>query len=189
MFAAFLFSLCVCMQPHVSYADYEILLAKESDLPFQLSPSKFSNSPSKFSNSVSKFSNSPSKFSNSPSKFSNSPSKHSNGSSGDHRLLLKRDGQFYYVGYYVWSDDGLLNFFSSEGTRLFYSPPDTGAIFDGEDGEFCGTLASYEGQDVLVITEKGQIAFAKSGVAIVNTNAAKPSGSSSSPVAGDGHWI
>ena len=60
--------------PATAFADLKVILANESDLPFDLSPSKFNNFPSKFSNSVSKFSNSPSKFDNSPSKFDNSQS-------------------------------------------------------------------------------------------------------------------
>ena len=72
-----------------AYADLEIILARESELPFYLSPSKFINSSGKFGNSINKFSNSSSKFSNSPSKFDNSPSKNGNGKSGKRRLFIK----------------------------------------------------------------------------------------------------
>jgi hypothetical protein len=170
-------------------ADLEIIVAKESELPFQLSPSKFDNSQSKFDNSVSKFSNSPSKFSNSPSKFENSPSKFENGKTGERRLLLNQSGKHYYVGYYVWGDDGIMNFFSSKGTRLFYSPSSTGAIFDGESGDFSGSLAIIKNKDVLVITDKGQIAFAKDGVSL--TESSKPKAKTESGYAGgsSGHWI
>ena len=176
--------------PVSAFADLKVIIARESDLPFELSPSKFSNSPSKFSNSISKFSNSPSKFSNLPSKFNNSPSKFDNGRSGNRRLLLEQGGSYFYIGYYVWGDEGLINFFSSKGKRLFYSPSETDALFGGEDGEFCGTLATLREQKVLVLTEKGQLAFMKEGIPLSNQPEGKlkpnthqyPGGSS-------GHWI
>lgn len=59
-----------------------------------------------------------------------------------------------------------MNFFSPKGTRLFYSPPDTDAVFDGSDGKFSGALASIKKKDVLVLTELGQIAFAKEGISL-----------------------
>ena len=96
-------------------ADLEVILANESDLPYALSSSKYSNSSSKYSNSISKYSNSGSKYSNSSSKYDNSPSKYSNGKSGDQRLILNKDGSNFYIGYYVWGDEGLINFFSSSG--------------------------------------------------------------------------
>jgi hypothetical protein len=158
-----------------AFADLEVILASESDLPYSLSPSKFSNSSSKFSNSISKFSNSGSKFSNSSSKFDNSPSKYSNGKSGDQRLLLKKDSDYFYDGYYVWGDEGLINFFSSSGDRLFYSPPETDAIFDGEEGEFAGSIATLKDTKVLAVTEKGQLALAKSGVTLTQDSSAPES--------------
>jgi hypothetical protein len=148
----------------IASADLELVLAEESSLPYDLSPSKYSNSSSKYSNSISKYSNSGSKYSNSSSKYDNSPSKYENSKSGSQRLLLKKGSKHFYVGYYVWGDEGLRNFYSSSGDRLFYSPPETGAIFDGDKGEFSGSLATLKDVNVLVVTEKGQIALAKSGV-------------------------
>lgn len=186
----FLFAVLLISAPVTVFADLKVITAKESDLPFELSPSKFSNSPSKFSNSVSKFSNSPSKFSNSPSKFDNSPSKFENGKSGNRRLLLEQEGSYFYIGYYVWGDDGLVNFFSPNGTRMFYSPSDTDALFGGENGEFCGTLATLKDEKVLVLTEKGQLAFMKEGVSLSNQPAGKPRRNSGQYSGGSsGHWI
>ena len=176
--------------PITVLADLKVITAKESDLPFELSASRFSNSPSKFSNSVSKFSNSPSKFSNSPSKFDNSPSRYENGRSGNRRLLLEQEANIIYIGYYVRGDDGLMNFFSSNGTRMFYSPSDTDALFGGENGEFCGTLATLNGEKVLVLTEMGQLAFMKEGVSLSSQPAGKPSDNPGSSSGGSsGHWI
>lgn len=153
-------------------ADLEVILASESDLPYALSPSKYSNSSSKYSNSISKYSNSGSKYSNSSSKYDNSPSKHSNGKSGNQRLLLKKDVSYFYIGYYVWGDEGLINYFSSSGERVFYSPPETDAIFEGEKGDFAGSIATLKDTRVLAVTEKGQLALVKSGVALTQDSSA-----------------
>lgn len=172
-----------------AYADLEIILARESELPFYLSPSKFINSSGKFGNSINKFSNSSSKFSNSPSKFDNSPSKNGNGKSGKRRLFIKVSENYYYVGYYVWNDEGLMNFFSPAGVRLFYSPADTGAIFDGSDGKFSGTLAKVNDDDVLVVTEKGQLVFAKEGISLFDKGGDEGHSPGSYSGVGSGHWI
>jgi hypothetical protein len=156
-------------------ADLEVILANESGLPYALSPSKYSNSSSKYSNSISKYSNSGSKYSNSSSKYDNSPSKHSNGKSGDQRLLLKKDGNYFYIGYYVWGDEGLINFFSSSGERVFYSPPETDAIFEGDKGEFAGSIATLKDAKILIVTEKGQLALVKSGVTLTQDSSASKS--------------
>lgn len=155
-----------------AFADFEVILASESDLPYGLSPSKYSNSSSKYSNSISKYGNSGSKYSNSISKYDNAPSKYSNGKSGDQRLLLKKDGSYFYIGYYVWGDEGLINFFSSSGERVFYSPPETDAIFDGDKGEFAGSIATQNDTKVLAVTEKGQLALVKSGVSLTQDSSA-----------------
>lgn len=157
---------CIALSSHSANADLEVIFAKEAEMPFALSLTKLSNSPSKFNNSINKFSNSASNFSNSPSKFDNSPSKQDNGKSGKNRLLIKKLGSYDYIGYYVWNGEGVMNFFSPKGTRLFYSPADTDAVFDGSDGKYCGTLARIENEDVLVITESGQIAFTKEGISL-----------------------
>lgn len=176
--------------PIPAIADLKVVLAKESELPFELSPLKFSNAPSKFSNSVSKFSNSPSKFANSPSKFDNSPSKFDNSTSGSRRILLEQGGNYIYIGYYVWGDDGLINFFSSNGKRLFYSPSETDALFGGEDGEFCGILAILKEEKVLMLTEKGQLAFMKEEIPLSTQQVDKPNSSTSQYAGGsNGHWI
>jgi len=180
----FVFLVLLIAAPVSVFADLKVIIAKESGLPFELSPSKFSNSPSKFSNS-------PSKFSNSPSKFDNSPSKFDNGKSGNRRLLLEQGGSYFYIiGYYVWGDDGLINFFSSKGKRLFYSPTETDALFGGEDGEFCGTLATLRGENILVLTEKGQLAFMKEGIPLSSPPEGKPKPNTGQyPGGSSGHWI
>lgn len=166
LIAVTFFLLIAALWPSVADADLEVLFKDASELPYSLGPSKYSNSSSKYSNTLSKYSNSNSKYSNSSSKYDNSPSKYSNSKLGDQRLLLRKSGGFTYIGYYSWGDDGLLNFFSKRGDRLFYSPPETEAIFDAEEGEFSGTLAEESNKIVLVVTEAGQLALAKNGIPI-----------------------
>lgn len=130
------------------FADYKIILVDESGLPHSLSSSKYSNSPSKYSNSPSKYSNSESKYSNSPSKYSNSSSKYSNGSSGKNRLLTENNE---YVGYYVFTDDDIINFFNSEGKRIAYNPnlDETQSLFHSTKSKWCGTFGSFGGKRVI----------------------------------------
>jgi hypothetical protein len=184
------FLILLMVAPPTVFADLKVIVAKESDLSFALSPSTFSNSPSNFSNSVSKFSNSPSKFSNSPSKFDNTPSKFDNGKNGNQRLLLEKEEGFFYIGYYVWGEDALINFFSSNGRRLFYSPSETDAVFGGENGEFCGTMATLEAEKVLVLTEKGQLALMEEGVSLSSQPTSNPKQNTGQyPGWSNGHWI
>ncbi len=130
------------------YADIKIILIDDSGLPYSLSPSKYSNSPSKYSNSPSKYSNSESKYSNSPSKYSNSPSKYSNGPSGKNRLLADNNR---YVGYYVFTDDDIINFFNSDGERIAFNPnlDETESLFHSSKSKWCGTFGSNGGERVL----------------------------------------
>ena len=126
------------------WADVVVLPIEVSDLPFDLSPNKFDNSPNKFDNSLSKFDNSSSKFENSSSRFDNSPSKFENSRNGSRRILVEEDGSYFYAGYYVFNKNGLINFFSTSGERLFYNPATTQAIFNAEDGEFCGVFVKIK---------------------------------------------
>lgn len=174
----------------VAWADLVVITANEADLPYSLSSSKYANSSSKYSNSISKYSNSSSKYSNSSSKYKNSPSNYKNGESGDRRLLIGESGSYFYIGYYVMNDDGVINYFSPNGERLFYTPPETGALFHGERGHFCGTLATLNDELVLVLTEKGQMTFLEKEIAITK----KPKSSKGSAIGiytgvGSGHWI
>ncbi len=186
----FVLSVSLVTLPLPAFADLKVIIAKESELPFSLSPSNFSNSPSNFSNSVSNFSNSPSNFSNSPSNFSNSSSNFDNSQSGNRRLLLEQGEKLVFIGYYVWGDGGLINFFSSKADRLFYSPSETDALFGGEDGEFCGALATLNDEKVLVLTEKGQLAFIKAGITLQSQPSDRPKQNTGQyPGGGSGHWI
>ena len=130
------------------YADYKVVIIQESSVPYSLSPNKYSNSPNKYSNSPNKYSNSENKYSNSPNKYSNSPNKYSNGPSGSNSLVTEDN---YYVGYYLQNNDGMINFFNSNGERLGYLPAGnhTASIFHSKQSKWCGTFGLINGERVI----------------------------------------
>jgi hypothetical protein len=186
----FLFFASLTALPVQAIADLKVILANESDLPYELSPLNYSNSPSNFINSVSNYRNSQSKYSNSPSKYDNSPAKYDNSKNGNRRLLINQGEAYFFIGYYVEGDEGLINIFSPKGERLFYSPSETDAIFCGEDGEFCGAIGVLREEKVLVLTEKGQLSFMKEEIPL-STKHSKKTYSSNNQYSGNskGHWI
>jgi len=64
-------------------------------------------------------------------------------------------------------------------------------LFGGEDGKFCGTLATLKDEKVLVLTEKGQLAFMKEGISLSSQPAGKPKQNIGQYYSGgsSGHWI
>lgn len=150
--------------PGLVFGDLKVQVAKESELPFSISPQNPVNSPSNSNNSVNNSSNSASNPINSSSNPENSPSKTENGMTGNRRLLFEKDGIHYFIGYFVLRENGLLNIFSPYGKRMFFMPSGSAAFFGSENGEFCGALATVNGKTVMILTEKGQTAFQKEGV-------------------------
>lgn len=140
----------------VCNADLLVTFVRESSLPYQFSPSNYENSPSNYDNSVSNYDNSPSNYDNSESNYDNSPSNYDNSANGGSSLVLKENGRAFRVGYYVRADNGVLNFFSTTGKRLFYNPENGVAVFHGKKGFFCGVLGRVDGKYKLALTEKGE---------------------------------
>jgi len=140
---------------NVRAADLPVVLIDERNLPYEFSPSNYANSPSNYANSVSNFDNSPSNFANSESNFDNSSSNFKNTINGKNRILQKRSGASYYVGYYVVASNGTINFFSANGQRMFYTPKAGKGVFGGNDGNFYGVLANVNGQLSLALTSTG----------------------------------
>lgn len=150
--------------PGPVFADLKVQVAKESELPFELSPQNPVNSPGDPNNSINTPGNSASNPDNSSSNPENSPSKAENGMAGNRRLLFEKDGAYYFIGYFVLNENRLINFFSPYGDRIFYAPSGSDALFGSEDGEFCGALATANNKTVLMLTEKGELAFKKKGI-------------------------
>lgn len=136
-------------------ADLPLVLIDERNLPYEFSPSNYDNSPSNYANSISNFDNSPSNFENSESNFDNSSSNFDNTINGKNRILQKRSGTLYYMGYYVVASNGTINFFSTNGQRMFYTPTAGKGVFGGKDGKFYGILANVDGQFSLALTSTG----------------------------------
>lgn len=138
----------------VAHADLMISFINESSLPYEYSKSNYSNSPSNYSNSISNYSNSISNYSNSPSNYNNSPSK--NGTNSENRLLVKDGSTLQRVGYYIYTDSGVINFFSTSGKRMFYNPQKGIGVFQGSSGGFTGVLVPIENEYQLFLNETGQ---------------------------------
>ena len=140
-----------------SFADLNVIVIDEGSLPYELSPSRYENSPSKYENSSSKYENSSSKYENSESRYENSSLKYDNGPSGNRRLITTENE---FLGYYVFADSGVLNFFNTAGKRISYRPsnPDTKSVFT-VDGDWCGSIGKNQGALVLGITENCLLQF------------------------------
>lgn len=154
IFAALMASLLLF--PSVSEADILTVIIDPSSLPYDLGPDKYDNSPSKYDNSSSKYDNSESKYINSPSKYDNSASNYANRVGGG-RNLVTEDGKA--LGYYVFGEDGIINFFNYKSRRVAYLPSGghTRSVFM-EDG-WCGTLGEIRGELALGITQSCFYAF------------------------------
>jgi hypothetical protein len=158
------------------FADVKVQVTKESELPFSLSPKNPVNSPDNSNNSINNSANSASNPNNSSANPENSPSKTENGMTGNRRLLFDKDEIHYFIGYFVLGENRLINFFSPYGKRMFYAPSGSDALYGSENGEFCGTLATANNKTVLMLTEKGQLAFKKEGIlpfSLLDTNVRK----------------
>lgn len=137
-------------------ADILVTNIVENLLPYSVSPQNYDLSSSNYKNSVSNYENSPSNYNNSNANYDNSPSNYENSINGKRSILVEEKGRLCHQGYYVLNKDGVTNFYSSKGERLFYSPKDSVGIYHGEKGFFCGVLAKFNGKVRLALTEKGQ---------------------------------
>jgi hypothetical protein len=136
-------------------ADLPIVSVEESSLPYGLSPNNYDNSPSNYNNSISNYDNSPSNYDNSESNYDNSATNLDNGRSGDRRLIYMDGSTPRFAGYFVRASNGVTNFFSPSGLRIFYNPKKGRGIYGGKDGSFCGVFARVDGKFSLALTENG----------------------------------
>lgn len=142
-----------------AFADLPVAIIYQSSLPYNMSPSNYDNSPSNYNNSISNYDNSLSNYDNSESNYDNNASNYDNGPNGDRRLLYKDGGSMRFAGYYVAAANGITNFYSPRGKRMFYNPKNGLGVFGGKDGSFCGVLAHMNGELSLVLTERGAKIF------------------------------
>ncbi len=140
----------------LAHADLTVSYINESRLPYDFSPNNYDNSTRNYDNSVSNYDNSPNNYDNSESNYDNSSSNYDNGQNGENRILLKERSKLYRVGYYVQAVNGITNFFSTSGKRIFYNPKKGVGVYQGKKGFFCGVLTRVENEYQLVLTEAGQ---------------------------------
>ncbi|MER9886827.1 hypothetical protein NKJ48_14245 [Mesorhizobium sp. M0114] len=136
-----------CANP--ALADILAIIINAKGLPYELNPSNYDNNPSNYDNSSSNYDNSDSNYDNSGSNYDNSPSNYDNGINGKRRIITE-DNKF--LGYYVFSSGGVLNFYSSTGIRVAYTPRGgrTKSVFS--NNAWCGTMGQRSGSVVLGIT-------------------------------------
>ena len=121
-----------------------------SSLPYDLNESNYQNSPGNYENSSGNYENSVGNYSNSPGNYKNSRGNYENGMSGSRRLITERNE---FLGYYVYSDHGVLNFYNASGKRIAFMPKGghTTSVFG--EREWCGTVGEDGGELVLGLTQ------------------------------------
>lgn len=62
------------------------------------------------------------------------------------------------IGYYVRSDKGIINYFSIDGERLFYTPCSGSGIFRSKTGEHVGYLLQPDHDHYHLILDKSRVA-------------------------------
>jgi hypothetical protein len=142
---------------HSASADLSLIVVDESQLPHELSGSRYENSSSNYANSASNYDNSGSNYSNSESNYENSASNSANGANGDRRLISSENE---FMGYYVFSSNGVINFFNASGKRIAYKPynADTKSVFTSS-GDWCGTLGNSNNELALGVSESCYFRF------------------------------
>lgn len=165
-----------------TFSDFIIITDSESSLPYELNSTNYQNSPNNYSNNINNYINSSSNYSNSSSNYQNSPNNFKNSKNGSNRLLIEDEGTYKYVGYYSINNNNVVNFYTEDGERIFYSPPETYAIFDSNSGKYCGVIARLNKQNVLVVTENGQDILTENRIFMYNKKRIYPN-------TGMKHWV
>ena len=155
IFLALMFFSLASLVSGVARADLPVALIEESRLPYDLGPSNYDNSSSNYDNSISNYDNSPSNYENSESNYNNTSSNYENSRNGKRRLVYMERGTPKFAGYYIVASNGVTNFFSPSGKRMFYNPKKGQSVFGGTDGTFCGVLGRVDSTFSLALTDRG----------------------------------
>jgi hypothetical protein len=125
-------------------ADIKIIIIDPKLLQYNLSPNKYDNSSQNYDNSSQNYDNS-------SSKYDNSPLNYQNGTNGNRRIISPDN---YFLGYYTFGYNGIINFFTNNGTRFAYNPGGghTQSVFMSEGG-WCGIIATQNGQLILGLNQ------------------------------------
>lgn len=136
--------------PQVAAADILAFLINPDSLSYNLRPDNYANSPNNYANSSTNYENSERNYANSPSNYANSDGNYANGINGDNRIISEDN---LFLGYYVFSENGVMNLYSASGNRIAYLPSSgqTQSLFFSQGG-WCGTLGESQGNTVLGLT-------------------------------------
>ena len=154
--AAFMALAIAALSSPVS-ADVRVIIIGQNDAPYALGPNNYDNSPTNYSNSSTNYDNSATNYANAHSNYDNSASNFDNGPYGDRSVFGPSGSR---IGYYVFADNGVLNFFSSS-RRVAFMPGGghTQSVFASNGNTWCGTLADIDGQAVLALTRNCYLQF------------------------------
>lgn len=140
-----------------SLADIRVILIDRNDAPYSLGPTNYDNSPANYDNSATNYDNSATNYDNSRTNYDNSSTNYDNGPSSD-RSVIGPSG--VRVGYYVFSDKGVLNFYNSRDRVAFMpSGGHTQSVFASTGNTWCGTIANINGEPVLALTRNCYLQF------------------------------
>jgi hypothetical protein len=89
--------------------------------------------------------------------YANSAGNYANGINGENRIISEDN---LFLGYYVFSDSGVMNLYSASGNRVAYMPSGghTQSLFFSQGG-WCGTIGESGGKTVLGLTRNCHLRF------------------------------
>lgn len=140
-----------------SKADILAIQIDPDSLPYDLSPNTYDNRATTYENRSTTYENRETTYENRGSTYENRPSTYGNGKNGDRRVVSE-DRE--YLGYYVFSENGVVNFFSESGDRVAYMPAGghTQSVFLS-DGGWCGTIGKQGRSRVLGLSRNCMLRF------------------------------
>tara|TARA_R110002072_G_scaffold103944_1_gene227973 strand:- start:2963 stop:3451 length:489 start_codon:yes stop_codon:yes gene_type:complete len=143
--------------PQVAIADILAILINPDSLSYDLSSGNYANSPGNYANSSGNYENSEGNYANSPGNYANSAGNYANGINGENRIISEDN---LFLGYYVFSDSGVMNLYSASGNRVAYMPSGghTQSLFFSQGG-WCGTIGESGGKTVLGLTRNCHLRF------------------------------
>lgn len=147
-----------CLLSHIgsAHADVIAVTIEPAGLPYELSPSNYDNSHSNHANSPSNYANSVSNYSNSPSNYANSSSNYANRPSGDRNIITETGD---VIGYYVFNEEGVINFYNYSGVRVAYLPAGGHTQSLHSESGWCGVMGRINGQVFLGLIETCFLSF------------------------------
>ena len=143
--------LIMCLTTAVK-ADINTVEMIESEIPRNICIESYELSPRNHDNSILNHNNSESNSDNRSAILDNAPMNFKN-YMGERKIYgLDK----FPCGYYVTNSNGVTNFFSRRGKRLFYNPKKGDGLYQGQTGEFCGIIFMKGSEKYIAVTELGK---------------------------------